>query len=173
MSIDIEILPGSAARPSWREVKDMWRDLVGSEFASEIDAATLHPLGGGPPLPEKEAAQEGAFEVRLRTRSTLLLTTMPTAGTFDETTYLEDYGRNLDPPTFEEIRRRWTAAGWFHQISSLGGRPPHELRVMVALATALARATHGWVVISQQVFGVGVGVYSPDELTQPGAGAIA
>lgn len=166
MSVDLQVIPTVDEPTTWRAVLRQLRDaadegltaLLGEEpRLLALDSKTAVP-------PDQRLATGRSYVFELGFPNTLVLDVTPNEGFFEEREFLEDYGRNLSREDLETLIVRWKRSGHSYGISSMGGRTGPEPQVFLALATAIARATAGWVVAMESVIDVGVGVYEPDEL---------
>lgn len=80
----------------------------------------------------------------------------------EEYEHLSDLAGNLPKHTAREIADGWKRSGYFMTLTTTGGREVYERQLLILLATALARATSGWIIPIDDVFSIPIGCYPPD-----------
>lgn len=161
MSVDIFVLPGHPVTVRWQELRERWAELVDAAYAGDVAAALLCPAGSHAALDDDAPiGGEGAWWIQVPSASTLGLTAAPTADLYSDSDFVEDYGRNLTPDTTAKVVRQLRESPIVYDVSSFGGRPRHEGALFVALASALALLSDGWVVVmDDDLFTLDVGIY--------------
>jgi hypothetical protein len=79
-----------------------------------------------------------------------------------EQEYLQEIGPNLKRELVREIAMKWAEVGHSFGVESLGGRSKHESKLMIALITAIAMLTDGYITFASDDFGIELGIYTPE-----------
>lgn len=164
MAVDLDIFPTSKTLPIWGEIKDLWITLSPDQphLAQKL---FLKKLGSHTVVQEHERLVVGlSYYPELSINNTLGITAVSINGVkLSAEDFLQDYGRNLSADLLRDYTYQWDAAGYMIEITSFGGRSKEEPRLMVTLASAIAKSCAGYIIVSDEhIFGVKVGVYSPD-----------
>ena len=168
MSVDLDIAPRQAGAFTWASLCRQWGQRLDTGGA---DMFGPHPqmcrIGSMTPVAEDERLMPPAhYFFRLAVPCTLSLSVSANKDDLDETLYLEDYGRNLDPARIAELAEQWRRVGHTYGISSGGGRSKVEPELFIALACSLADLCDGHVILMNDgVFDLGVGVYTPAQFS--------
>jgi hypothetical protein len=168
VSVDLDIAPSQAKVIDWASLQRRWIQRLGAAGASMLGPnPQLCHLGKNAPVAEGERLDPPAhYYFTLAVPSSLSLSIMANADDLDESLYLEDYGRNVDPARISELAEKWRRVGHTYGISSLGGRSRSEPELFTALACALADLCDGHVIVMNDgVFDLGVGVYTPEQFS--------
>jgi hypothetical protein len=168
MSIDVDIVPTSPTLVCGGEIITRLREnLTASDSQLLGESPGLVELRTKQPLaPDRPLALKTSYYFHLAIQNTLGIMAFLNTDNI-EVDYLEDYGRNLDRETIRTLAERWRKAGHHYEITSFAGRGPHELRILVALAAALADACQGYVILmDDNFFDLDVGVYTPEQFKQ-------
>jgi hypothetical protein len=164
--IDLDVFSTVPTIICWGDLKDRlyellgpWGSLLLGENPRLMDLKTQKAMEIRVPL-----SLEKSYYFDLPVQSTLCFSVMPNEGNLNEVEYLEDYGRNLKSDFTHILAERWQTAGHYYGISSFGGRSEHESRIFVALATAIAEACKGYVILMNDgIFDLHVGIYTPEK----------
>lgn len=168
MSIDLDIAPRQAGTVRWESLRLRWRQRLGEASASMLGPEPkLRRIGDATPAADSDPlAPSSHFFFTLAVPCTLSLSVMPNEANLDETLYLEDYGRNLEPPTIAELAEQWRHVGYYHEISSGGGRSRFEPELFITLACALADLCEGHIIVmNDRIFDLDTGVYTPAQFS--------
>lgn len=168
MSIDLDIAPQKAGSITWANLCRQWRRRLDEAGASLLGAdPQLRRIADSMPVAEEDLlVPPSHYFLELGVPCTLSLSIMHNDGNLDETLYLEDYGRNLDPARIAELAEQWRRVGHNYEISSGGGRSNVEPKLFITLACALAELCDGHVIVMNDgIFDLGVGVYTPAQFS--------
>ncbi|MEW4531490.1 hypothetical protein [Maioricimonas sp. JC845] len=165
MSIQLDVIPNSSASICWHQIISFAENVV-RKSNSVPRNLRLRDLRSKEQVDELDSlACPGYYYCTSDDGSALTLTLEPTAGGEEDWDYLSDFGRTLVSTEVRELFDQWMSAGLLVSIASGGGRPPRELKTLMALAVALAQLTLGYVVVKDStIHNVPVGVYRPDEI---------
>jgi hypothetical protein len=165
MSIDVEIIPTVPKLFTWGALKASLvatqlskpaRALIG-ESPQLVDLRTKQRVADNLPLDPK-----GFYAFEFREGSTLAFDIDRNADCYtNEEEYLQDFGRNLDTNTIEQLAKVWKEIGISYQLESYAGRHRHEPEVFVAVAAIVADLCSGRIIVKDSdLFSVPVGIYS-------------
>lgn len=165
MSVDLDILPTALQLARWGDIKYVLKELLGPSEVLLEGHISLVELHSKTIVSECERLMLNShYYFVLSTPNTLGLSVSPNKGNLDEHIYLEDFGRNLTPLATRSLVERWHAAGCIYAVTSMGGRSLLEPKIFVALATAIAYISKGYVIVMDNgIFDVSIGIYSAEQ----------
>lgn len=170
MSIDVKIFSTVPDIAIWGDIKKKLYALINSEEKEFLgDNLSLFELASKHRVADDEQLSLGSsYYFSLAIPNTLGLSVISKSEDIDaenlELDYLEDYGENLDPHEVKILLERWRIAHYFYVLTSFGGRSRPEPGLFIILVTAIAYSCAGYIVVtSNDLFDLGVGIYTPEE----------
>jgi hypothetical protein len=175
MSIEVKVFPTTSAIATWGSIRKSLCDLGGTKRTDFGYATSLIEVSSKKPLRlEQQLSMGHGYYLEFVVKNTLGISVFDKADDLDEANlefdYLNDYGSNLNAYEGEALAGRWKVARHFYEISSFGGRGNDESSLFIKLAAAIAYASLGYVVVTNNgFFDLGIGVYTPEsfERTTP------
>ena len=168
MSIDVEIIPTVSELFTWGLFKEALLAAKMSESARRFIGESPHLVAAGTEerVPDSTVlGPKAVFSFEFREGGSLGINADRNADCYtNEDEYLQDFGRNLDANTIEQLAKVWKEIGFSYQVESYARRHRHEPEVFVAAATIVARLCSGRIIVKDSgLFSVPVGIYSEDQ----------
>ncbi len=161
MSIDLTVIPTTAACPTWRELLAHWQSYLPSEYQSLLEGARVY----GADLPESRRVAtlpqldldsrlqvNYVYEFGLTLPNNLVLWLCPLSEEYDTVNvYLLEDGEgayvhdSLSPEEAAELARLWRSVNFDYSLTTTMGRSVMGPMLFMALACSLARFSNGYI----------------------------
>ena len=171
MSIEIEIIPLTSQRFTWRDLRQqVARDLPAYPGLRDIwvepemiRGSARAPLPADLPLEPRLGV---GFELPRPCTISLFFAANTSLGTGkpdDEFEYLASCAPNMTEGWIRASAEAWKEAGYSMTLETYGGRALYERQLLVLLAVSVAKVTRGLILPKDDAFTIPIGCYSPEE----------
>lgn len=168
MTVNVEVIPTIDKFIEWGSLSDTLVEMLKLKGITIKDEINLFDFHNKRHVNSNELIDSGTYVLECEGVNTLSFFRMKkdeSDSTNDDKEDIDDYGKNLSLEQKQELYEKWCAIPFSYYLSSGGGRTLLEPKIMIVLASALARHCNGMVIMNESsFFKIETGIYNPEEL---------